>query len=289
MGFASRKGKPTMNVLPLDKQLQIAQSLVEGVLIRATARIARVEHKTVMRTLLRIGNACADFLDKRIRGVCSKRVQVDEIWTYVFKKEAKISEDDPAERGDQYVFIGMDADSKLAISHVIGKRTATTAYYLMADLQGRLANRVQLTTDGFRAYLTAVEGTFGADVDYAMLVKLYGKETADRESPEWYGPPHVIAAIPTRIIGKPAWGHISTSYIERQNLTLRMQARRFTRLTNAFSKKLSNLRAHVALHFAHYNFVRMHETLRCTPAMAARLTDHLWDLEELLADASSAA
>jgi hypothetical protein len=153
---------------------------------------------------------------------------------------------------------------------------------MMRDLQERLANRVQLTTDGFRPYLNAVEDNFGADIDYAMLVKVYGKETTDKASPEWYKPPQVVAAIPTRITGNPDMRHISTSYIERQNLTLRMQARRFTRLTNAFSKKLENLKAQVALHFAHYNFVRIHQTLRCTPAMAAGLTNRLWSLEELL-------
>jgi IS1 family transposase len=183
--------------------------------------------------------------------------------------------------GDQYVFIGMDADSKLVISHLVGKRDATTAFYLISDLKDRLAHRIQLTTDGFRPYLTAVEDNFGADVDYAMLVKLYGSEKRGEQAPEWYGPPRVIAAMPTRITGRPDMRYVSTSYIERQNLTMRMQLRRFTRLTNAFSKKLANLRAAVALHFAHYNFVRIHQTLRVTPAMAAQLTDHLWDLSEL--------
>lgn len=271
-----------MNILPAETQAHIARALVEGVSVRATARMVGVEHKTVLRTLLRIGDKCAAFLDAKIRGVQSKRVQVDEIWTYVFKKEARITSDDPPEHGDQYVFIGMDADSKLAISHAIGKRNATTAYYLMEDLKNRLATRVQLTTDGFRPYLIAVEDNFGADIDYAMLVKVYGKGSQEDAAPEWYGPPKVVAAIPTRITGRPDWAYISTSYIERQNLTIRMQARRFTRLTNAFSKKLSNLRAHVALHFAHYNFVRIHETLRCTPAMAAGLTNQLWDLRDLL-------
>ncbi len=250
--------------------------------MRATARMVGVERNTVTRTLLKIGQRCAELLDRKIRRVPARRVQVDEIWTYIFKKEARITDDDPPERGDQYVFIGMDADTKLVISHLIGKRDATTAFYLMEDLKGRLVYRVQLTTDGFRPYLNAVEDNFGADIDYAMLVKLYGTEKREASAPEWYGPPRVIAAIPTRITGKPDWAHISTSYIERQNLTLRMQARRFTRLTNAFSKKLSNLCAQVALHFAHYNFVRIHQTLRCTPAMQASLTDHVWDLQELL-------
>jgi IS1 family transposase len=278
----SRERQAEMNQLPFEKEVQIANALIEGVSVRATARLLNVEHKTVLRVLQRIGTRCSEFLDKTIRGVRSKRVQVDEIWTYVFKKEARITSNDPAERGDQYVFIALDADSKLAISHTIGKRNAITAYYLMQDLKSRLANRVQLTTDGFRPYLMATEDNFGADIDYAMLVKVYGKGTHDKEAPEWYKPPQVLAAIPTRITGNPEWAHISTSYIERQNLTLRMQARRFTRLTNAFSKKLTNLCAQVALHFAHYNFVRIHQTLRCTPAMAAGLTNHVWELSELL-------
>lgn len=280
--LTERERQAEMNILPIEKQIQIAKALIEGCSMRATARMVGVERNTVTRILLKIGQRCADFLDGKIRHVPARRVQVDEIWTYIFKKQARITDDDPPERGDQYVFIGMDADTKLAISHLVGKRDATTAFYMMRDLQERLAHRVQLTTDGFRPYLNAVEDNFGADVDYAMLVKLYGTEKREESAPEWYGPPRVVAAIPTRITGNPAWGHISTSYIERQNLTLRMQARRFTRLTNAFSKKLANLRAHVALHFAHYNFVRIHETLRCTPAMAAGLTDRLWDLKELL-------
>ena len=269
-----------MNVLPLERQIQIVNALVEGCSVRATARITNVEHKTVLRTLLRIGNACGEFLDGNIRGVRSRRVQVDEIWTYVFKKQARLTDEDPVEFGDQYVFIGIDADTKLAISHAIGKRNAVTAFYFMQDLKDRLATRVQLTTDGFLPYLMAVEDNFGADVDFAQLIKVYGKP--DGDGPDWYGPPRVIAATPMKITGNPAWEHISTSYIERQNLTIRMQARRFTRLTNAFSKKLENLKAQVALHFAHYNFVRIHQTLRCTPAMAAGITDHVWDLRELL-------
>jgi len=271
-----------MNILPIETQALIAKALIEGCSIRTTARMVDVEHKTVLRTLVRIGEKCTNFLNDNIRLVRARRVQVDEIWTYVFKKQAQLSCDGPAEWGDEYVFIGMDADTKLVISHLVGKRDATTAYYMMRDLQERLANRVQLTTDGFRPYLNAVEDNFGADIDYAMLVKVYGKETTDKASPEWYKPPQVVAAIPTRITGNPDMRHISTSYIERQNLTLRMQARRFTRLTNAFSKKLENLKAQVALHFAHYNFVRIHQTLRCTPAMAAGLTNRLWSLEELL-------
>ncbi len=243
-----------------------------------------VEHKTVMRVLLRVGDACGRLLNEKLRRIRSRRVEVDEIWTFVFKKQARLNGDDNhAEMGDQYVFTAMDSETKLIISHLVGKRDATTAYCLMRDLQDRLATRVQLTTDGFRPYLMAVEDTFGTDIDYATLVKLYGSGNRGGEGPEWYGPPRVVAALPTRIMGGPNPKWISTSLIERQNLTMRMQMRRFTRLTNAFSKKLASLKAAVALHFAHYNFVRIHETLRATPAMAAGITDRLWRVQELIA------
>lgn len=187
-----------------------------------------------------------------------------------------------ADMGDQYVFVGMDADSKLVISYLVGKRDPTSAFYFMADLKERLANRVQLTTDGFRPYLPAVEDVFGADVDYAQLVKLYGQAKSHSDDREWYSPVRVMAAVPMRIGGRPDPRWISTSFVERQNLTIRMGVRRFTRLTNAFSKKLTNLKAAVVLHFAHYNFCRIHRSLRITPAMAVGISDHVWDLEELL-------
>ncbi len=271
-----------MNILPLQKQVQVLHALAEGCSIRATARLVGVEHKTVMRVLVRVGQHCARLLDEKIQGVRAHRVQVDEIWTYVLKKQARLNgKDDHAEMGDQYVFAAMDADSKLVISYQVGKRDAATAFYLIQDLQHRLANRVQLTTDGFRPYLNAVDDVFGIDIDYAMMLKMYGSARTER-APEWYGPPRIVAALAMTVMGEPRKQYISTSYIERQNLTIRMQARRFTRLTNAFSKKLANLKAHVALHFAHYNFVRIHQTLRCTPAMAAGITDHLWVMGDLL-------
>jgi IS1 family transposase len=276
-----------MNILPFDKQIQVVNTLVEGNSIRATARIVGVEHKTVMRVLLRVGEACGRLLNERVRRIRAKRVQVDEIWTYVFKKQAHLAaEDDGAAMGDQYVFVAMDSDSKLVISHLVGKRDGATAFYLIQDLQSRLANRVQLTTDGFTPYLNAVEDNFGADVDYGMLVKMYAGDREESGGPAWYGPAHVVAAMPTRITGEPDWRHISTSHIERQNLTMRMQMRRFTRLTNAFSKKLLNLKAQVAIHFAHYNFVRVHSSLRVTPAMEAGITDRVWGLSELLSSST---
>src|SRR5206468_1784560 len=211
-------------------------------------------------------------------------IQMDEIWTFVFKKQARITTvDDETVMGDQYVFVGMDSDTKLVISYLIGKRDATTAFHVVRDLQERLVHRVQLTTDGFRPYLAAVEDNFGADIDYAMLVKVYGKPSKDENGPDWYGPAKVVAATPVRVMGEPDMRYVSTSYIERQNLTMRMRMRRFTRLTNGFSKKLANLKAQVALHFAHYNFCRVHQTLRVTPAMEAGLSDHVWTVQEMLA------
>ena len=273
-----------MNTLPIAKQQAAIQALIEGNSIRSTERMTRIHRDTIMRLLIRVGEGCARFLDSQVKAVHAQRVQVDEIWTYVFKKQARISVDESAAGiGDQYVFVGIDADSKLVISHLVGRRDAASAYYFMRDLKDRLASRVQLTTDGFKPYINAVEDTLGPDVDYAQLVKIYGQPKASSASSRnWYEPVRVIGAVPMNVTGRPRAMGISTSFVERQNLTMRMQMRRFTRLTNGFSKKLDNLKAHIALHFAHYNFVRVHQTLRVTPAMAANLTDHLWTLEELV-------
>lgn len=272
-----------MNTLSMEEKVKVISALVEGNSIRSTERMIGIHRDTIMRLMVRVGNGCADLLDTKLRNLTCKRVQVDEIWTFVFVKERRMNGiHNHAEMGDQYVFVALDADTKLVISHRIGKRDAVNAYHFIADLKERLASRVQLTTDGFKPYLMAVEDVFGADVDFAQLVKLYGQERKKSDDRDWYSPVRVLAAIPTRIAGKPDPWRISTSYIERQNLTMRMMIRRFTRLTNAFSKKLDNLKAAVALYFAHYNFCRIRGTLRVSPAMAAQLTDHLWSLEELL-------
>ncbi|HEV2383511.1 MAG TPA: IS1 family transposase, partial [Terriglobia bacterium] len=271
------------NLLPLEKQIQIANALVEGNSIRSTSRLVGVEHKTVMRVLLRIGDACGQLLNEHVRRIRAKRVQVDEIWTYVFKKQKNLGyADDEATMGDQYVFVAMDSESKLVISHLVGKRDYPTAFNLIADLKGRLAHRIQLTTDGFRPYINAVEDNFGADIDYGVLVKMYGGDREETAGPAWYGPAKIVSTMPTRVTGDPDWKHISTSHIERQNLTMRMSMRRFTRLTNAASKKLANLKAQVALHFAHYNFCRVHYSLRVTPAMEAGLSFSPWTIRDLL-------
>jgi len=262
-------------MVPKDRQTEIIRAHVEGNSIRSMERMTGIHRDTIMRLIVRIGQVCARLLDERIKDVPAQRIQADEIWTYVFKKEARLSTDDHPDMGDQYVFVGMDADTKLVISHLVGKRDATSAYYFVRDLRDRVHGRPQITTDGFRPYLSAMEDCFGADVDYAQLVKLYGQPKAASGSRDWYAPVQVTAAIPMRVNGNPDARYISTSLIQRQNLTMRTQMRRFTRLINAYSKKLENLRAAVALHFARYNFVRIHQTLRMTPAMAANLTDHL--------------
>lgn len=273
-----------MNTLSNDQKTTAIQALIEGNSIRSTERMTGIHRDTIMRLLVRTGDECRRFMNDRIRNVQAQKVQVDEIWTYVFKKQARISVDENvAGIGDQYVFVGIDSDTKLVISHLVGKRDAASCYYFMRDLKDRLATRVQLTTDGFKPYINAVDDTFGTEVDYAQLVKIYGQPKASAANARnWYEPVRVIGTIPMGVMGRPKAMGISTSHVERQNLTMRMQMRRFTRLTNGFSKKLDNLKAHIALHFAHYNFVRVHQTLRTTPAMAANLTDHLWTLPELL-------
>jgi IS1 family transposase len=239
-----------------------------------------IHRDTIMRLIVRTGENCARILDEQMHGIKSNFVQVDEIWTYVGVKEKRLNETHNAmTMGDQYVFIAMDAETKLIPSFMVGKRSATNAYLLMRDLSDRLATRVQLTTDGFRPYVAAVDDTFGTAVDYAMLVKTYGDAEPNERR---YSPAQIVQAIPIPVMGDPQPWCISTSHIERQNLTVRMQMRRFTRLTNAFSKKLENLKAACALHFAHYNFCRVHSSLRVTPAMAAGLSSHVWEMGELL-------
>jgi IS1 family transposase len=276
-----------MNRLPEEKQLAIINALVEGNSIRSTERMTGVHRDTIMRLVLDLGDSCGRLLNERVRNVRSRRIQVDEIWTFVLKKQAHLDQfDDHHElKGDQYVFAALDADSKLVLSHYVGKRDGASAYYLMSDLQNRLANRIQLTTDGFKPFLASVEATFGCDIDYAMLVKVYAENQIDHGTPSWHGPARFLSAVPTPIMGDPDEQFISTSYIERQNLTVRMQVKRFARLTLAHSKKLQNLKCHVAMHFAWYNFVRVHSTLRVTPAMEAGLAGHPWTLAELLAEA----
>ena len=273
-----------MNRLPVAKRAAILGMLVEGNSLRATSRLADVSINTVTKLLVELGEACAEYHDLHVRNVRSQRVQCDEIWCFVGAKAKNVTPEKQAQGwGDTWTWTALDADSKLCLSYRIGGRAGATAFEFMQDLASRLANRVQLTTDGHRVYLNAVQDAFGSEIDYAMLVKIYGHDAADDSR---YSPAECIDCKPIAITGQPEAKHISTSYVERQNLTMRMGMRRFTRLTNGFSKKVENHAAMVAIHFMYYNFGRIHKTLRVTPAMAAGLTDHLWSLEEIVLLAS---
>lgn len=269
-----------MNKLTAADRAKIINCLVEGCSLRATQRMTGFAKKTVARLQIEIGQACAAYSDKIMRNLKCKVIQVDEVWTFTYCKQANIPEalQDDESIGDTWTWISIDADSKLIPSWHIGKRDSVAAQHFIHDLAGRLANRVQMTSDGHRPYLEAVESAFGAEIDYSMLVKLYGKPQGNETR---YSPPVCIGAKKRKMIGKPDRSLISTSYVERQNLTLRMSSRRFTRLTNAFSKKLENHKWGCALYFFHYNFCRIHQTLRVTPAMEAGITDHVWSLEEV--------
>jgi transposase-like protein/IS1 family transposase len=269
--------------LSLGKAADILQLLVEGMSIRSVERITQVHRDTIMRLLIFAGNRCAMLLDAKVRNLKPRYLQVDEIWTYVGKKARKARHEDSTEIGDQWIFVGMDAETKLVASFRIGKRSWENTSAFTADLYKRMADthRTQVTTDGFYFYRTAVPDAFGLDVDFAQLVKLYG-DYGQHDAAGRYSPNPIVEVISRVRAGDPDPKHICTSHIERQNLTMRMHLRRLTRLTNAFSKKLENLKAAVALHFAWYNFVRVHKSLRVTPAMEAGLTDHVWNLRELV-------
>jgi len=269
-----------MNRLPVEKRAAILGLLVEGNSLRATSRLGDVSINTVTKLLVDLGEACTEYHDIHVRNVRSLRVQCDEIWCFVGAKAKNVTPEKQGQGwGDTWTWTALDADSKLCLRYRIGGRDGVIAFEFMQDLAARLANRVQLTTDGHRVYLNAVEDAFGSDIDYAMLVKIYGADSANDSR---YSPPECIDCKPIAITGRPDPKHISTSFVERQNLTMRMGMRRFTRLTNGFSKKVANHAAMVAIHFMHYNFARIHKTLRVTPAMAAGLCDHVWSLEEIV-------
>lgn len=279
--FSEDRPKPLRNhYIDFDKAVQVINLLVEGMSIRAASRLTGLHKRTILSLLVLAGNKCQALLDARVRNVHPRFVQMDELWTFVHTKEGHLSEDDPAEWGDAYTWVALDAETKLVISHVVGKRNAETANAFIADYSSRVAGLHQVTSDGFRPYVDAMETYFGADINFAQLIKLYGKP--DNAGPDWYGPAKVIETVPTPVSGNPDEAHICTSHVERSNLNFRMHLRRFTRLVNAFSKKLDNLKAAVAVYVAWYNFCRMHQTLRVTPAMEAGLTDHVWTLTELL-------
>ncbi len=272
----------SVNRLNTQERVRIVAALVEGNSVRATCCMTGAAKGTILKLLAEIGPACAAYETEHLRGLTCRRVQCDEIWCFCYAKDKNV----PVEHrgkwgfGDVWTWIALDAASKLVVCWHVGARKAPDALRFMTKLNGRLTQRVQLTTDGHPVYLAAVGETFGADVDYAMLVKLYGKEV---ETETRYSPAKCLGAVATAIQGNPKFEHISTSYAERQNLTMRMQMRRFTRLTNAFSKKVENLEHALALHFLHYNFCRVHQTHKMTPAMAMGLADHPWTLEEIVA------
>jgi len=271
-----------MNRLGLKKRAHILSLLVEGMSLRAVSRVADCSINTVTKLLVDVGIACAEYQDKTLRKLPCKRIQCDEIWSFVGAKQKNVPIDrkDDDDIGDVWTWTALCADSKLIASWAVGSRDGLAAAQFITDLRDRLANRVQLTTDGHRAYLKPVEDAFGANIDYAMLIKLYGEAP---EGQRRYSPPEVIGTEIHVVQGKPDKAHVSTSYVERQNLTMRMSMRRFTRLTNAFSKKIENHAHAVALHFMHYNFGRIHKSLRVTPAMEAGIADHVWSLEEIAA------
>jgi IS1 family transposase/lambda repressor-like predicted transcriptional regulator len=271
-----------MNKLPSAKRAQILSMLCEGSSMRSVSRIADVSINTVSKLLAEAGEACIAFHDETVRGVKAKRVQCDEIWAFCYAKAKNVGDAKaaPEGAGDLWTWTALDADSKLIIAYDCGGRDAGYANAFMQDVASRLANRVQLTTDGHKAYLEAVEGAFGADIDYAMLIKHYGAPVGALGR---YSPGECVGIDLRRVEGRPDAKHVSTSYVERQNLTMRMSMRRFTRLTNGFSKKAEAHLQMVALYTVWYNFVRMHKTLRCSPAMAAGLSTTLWNMETLVA------
>jgi IS1 family transposase len=269
-----------VNKLAPEERALILHLLCEGSSIRAVTRLTGASKNTVAKLLLVAGKACAEYQDRTLRNLTCKHIQVDEIWCFVYSKQANVPASKRGEAGDIWTWTAIDADTKLLVSWLVGSRDINAALQLMDDLRSRLANRVQLTTDGLKVYLQAVDTVFGEDVDYAQLVKLYGSEAVAEKR---YSPAAFLSARKTPISGDPDPKHVSTSYAERHNLTMRMQMRRFTRLTNGFSKKAENHAAAVALHSIFYNFVRVHQTLKTTPAVAAGVVERPWQVADIVA------
>lgn len=271
-----------MNKLSIEKKAQIINLLVEGNSLRATSRICDVSINTVTKLLVEVGAACEKFHHETVVNINSKRVQCDEIWSFIYSKEKNIPEGMEDVAGDVWTWTAIDADSKLIIDWHVADRSLEAAKEFMIDVAGRLKNRVQLTTDGYKPYLETVYNAFDLDIDYSMLVKIYGGADGTSPSERKYSAAQYTGSKKTWISGEPDSKHISTSYVERQNLTMRMHMRRFTRLTNAFSKKIENHCHAIALHFVYYNFVKQHKTLRVTPAMAAGLTKKFMSIEDIV-------
>lgn len=271
-----------MNQLTKERRTQVIKCLCEGLGIRSTVRMTGVAKNTIVKLLAEVAVVCSEYQDKTIRNLKSQKVQCDEIWSFCYSKEKNVPREHRGKFGfgDVWTWTAIDADTKLIVSWRVGDRSYGTAKGFIQDLSERISSRIQLTTDGHRVYLEAIERAFGSNVDYAMLVKLYGQ---DRDTEATYSPAKVLSCRSIPIIGDPEPEHISTSYVERHNLSMRMSMRRFARLTNAFSKKVENHISALSLYFMFYNFCRVHQTLRVTPAMEAGIADHVWEIEEIMA------
>ncbi len=272
-----------MNRLDTDARARVITCLIEGCSIRSTVRMTGVSKKAVMRLLVDVGTVAAQYQDEKLRNLSTKRLQLDELWTFLVCKRRNVTPEIAAKNphaGDIWLWTALDADSKLMVSWRVGRRDLATAYDFTHDLAERLKNRVQITTDGFKVYLEAVESAFNEEIDYAMLQKVYG---ADQQAEKRYSPAKILSSTTEVIKGTPNPKHISTSYVERQNWTVRTTMRRYTRLSNGFSRKLENHEAAVALNYFAYNFIKIHRTLRVTPAMAAGVTTRLWEVADLVA------
>jgi IS1 family transposase len=270
----------SMNQLSTEKRAQVVAALVEGNSLRAISRMTGTHRGAVMKLLVDLGRACSIYQDKAFRGLTCKRIQCDEIWSFVGAKEKNATLAKKLEGwGDVWTWTALDAETKLVPCWYVGTRDSAAAYHFMHDLADRLSHRVQLTTDGHKPYLTAVADAFGTDIDYATLTKIYGEGPKTEAR---YSPAQCMGTRVAKVTGNPESDHVSTSFVERQNLTMRMSMRRFTRLTNGFSKKVANHEHAIALHFMHYNFCRIHQSLRVTPAMQAGLTDHVWEIKEII-------
>jgi IS1 family transposase len=275
-----------MNTLSTDERTRVIGALVEGNSFRSIERMTGIHRDTIMRLMVRVGEGCATLMDREMRNLNCQKLQLDELWAFVGMKQKRAAQlPERGEFGDAYTFVALDADTKLVPCFHVGRRTWPDTETFISDLRSRLACRPQITTDAFQAYYPAIKESFEGKVDYATITKVFASELNTGRGR--YSPPSMVGAEKERLIGQPDEAAISTSYVERQNLSVRMENRRFTRLTNAFSKKLANLKASVALHYAHYNFVRIHRTLRCTPAMAAGVTERLWSVEELINEAAA--
>jgi transposase-like protein/IS1 family transposase len=283
--FSEPRHKPLgRHYISTEKAAQITQLLLEGMSIRSVSRITGAHQGTILSLLLTVGSKCRNLFDTKVRNVRPRFVQADELWTFVHTKEKHLFPGDSPEWGDTYIWMAIDSETKLVLSYFSGKRDGKSAYEFIRDLRERVSGHFQITTDGFKPYIAAIEDCFGASVDFAQLVKFYGRQ--DGEAPDWYSPSRVTATIPTPIIGNPHPTRISTSHVERANLSVRTHLRRFTRLSLGFSKTLEHLSAAVNLYMVFFNFCRVHSTLRVTPAMQAGIANHVWSVTELLTWAS---